>query len=89
MASPQGFDWTRPPSVLEQLQVLPEPFLVERGPCLNESPLVCWKGSRKDLNWIDPEHRDLVLVIRLTDVAEPRSVERLIRLFLSLRRQDQ
>ena len=65
MSSLEGFNRARPPSGLEKFPILPELLLMKLGPRLDESPLLLREGSGNKLNWIDPEHRHPILVVRM------------------------
>ncbi len=65
MLSPEGFNWTRPPARLEKVPILPEFRLMQLGPCLDESALSLREQSRNELNWVNSEHRDPILVVRM------------------------
>ena len=65
MSSLEGFNRARPPSGLEKFPILPEFFLMKLGPRLDESPLLLRDGSRNELNWVDPKHRNPILVVRM------------------------
>jgi hypothetical protein len=73
MPSPKGFNGARPPSGLEKFPILPEFLLMQLGPCLDESPLSLREGSRDELKWVDPEHRDPILVVRMEVGCQVRS----------------
>jgi hypothetical protein len=73
MPSSEGLNRAWPPSGVEKLPILLELLLMQFGPCLDESPLSLREGSRDELKWVDPEHRDPISVVRMEVGCQVRS----------------